>query len=74
MAKRQGLRKYMYTASLTVVIHHRLQEKNYVEQLEAKMKEIGVGEVASVSGRYYAMDRDNRFISVEKTPTSASGE
>ena len=30
------------------------------------MKEIGVGEVASVSGRYYAMDRDNRWDRVEK--------
>ena len=40
--------------------------KEYVEQLEAKMKEIGVGEVASVSGRYYAMDRDNRWDRVEK--------
>ena len=35
-------------------------------ELEAKMKEIGVGEVASVSGRYYAMDRDNRWDRVEK--------
>ena len=40
--------------------------KEYVEQLEAKMKEIGVGEVASVSGRYYAMDRDNRWDRVER--------
>ena len=30
------------------------------------MKEIGVGEVATVSGRYYAMDRDNRWDRVEK--------
>ncbi len=30
------------------------------------MKEIGVGEVACVSGRYYAMDRDNRWDRVEK--------
>lgn len=51
--------------------------KEYVEQLEAKMKEIGVGEVASVMGRYYAMDRDNRWDRVElayKTLTSAQGE
>ena len=40
--------------------------KEYVEQLEAKMKELGVGAVASVSGRYYAMDRDNRWDRVEK--------
>ena len=35
--------------------------KGYIEELEAKMKEIGVGEVATVAGRYYAMDRDNRW-------------
>jgi len=35
--------------------------KGYVEELEAKMKEIGVGEVATVQGRYYAMDRDNNY-------------
>ncbi len=40
--------------------------KDYVEQLEAKMAEIGVGEVAMVSGRYYAMDRDNNYDRVEK--------
>src|SRR3954469_15439497 len=31
----------------------------YVRQVEAKMRELGVGQIASVSGRYYAMDRDN---------------
>ncbi len=40
--------------------------KDYVEQLEAKMAEIGVGEVAMVSGRYYAMDRDNNYDRVQK--------
>ena len=30
------------------------------------MKEIGVGEVATVMGRYYVMDRDNRWDRVEK--------
>jgi 2,3-bisphosphoglycerate-independent phosphoglycerate mutase len=38
----------------------------YVKQIEAKMKEIGVGKVATVSGRYWAMDRDNRWARVEK--------
>jgi len=38
----------------------------YIRQVEAKMKEIGVGRIASVSGRYYAMDRDNRWQRVEK--------
>ena len=39
---------------------------NFCKQIEAKMKEIGVGRIASVVGRYYAMDRDNRWDRVEK--------
>ncbi len=37
----------------------------YVAQVEAKMAEIGVGRIATVSGRFYAMDRDNRWTRVE---------
>ena len=33
----------------------------YIAQLEQKMREYGVGKVASVNGRYYAMDRDKRW-------------
>ena len=33
----------------------------YIAQLEQKMREYGVGKIASVSGRYYAMDRDKRW-------------
>ncbi len=48
-----------------------------MEQLEAKMKEIGVGEVASVMGRYYAMDRDKRWDRVEhglQSPDQGRGQ
>src|SRR6202041_2111075 len=38
----------------------------FIQQLEQKMRELGVGQIASVSGRYYAMDRDNRWERVEK--------
>lgn len=38
----------------------------FIRELEAKMAEIGVGEIATVEGRYYAMDRDNRWERVEK--------
>ena len=37
----------------------------FVDELEKKMAEIGVGKIASLSGRYYAMDRDNRWNRVE---------
>ena len=39
--------------------------KDFVMQLEAYMKEIGLGEIATISGRYYAMDRDNRWERVQ---------
>jgi 2,3-bisphosphoglycerate-independent phosphoglycerate mutase len=38
----------------------------HMENLLAQMKEIGAGEVATVMGRYYAMDRDNRWERVER--------
>ena len=34
---------------------------NYLEKLENKINEVGIGKIASVSGRYYSMDRDNRW-------------
>ena len=39
---------------------------DYIRQLDQKMREYGVGQIASVSGRYYAMDRDNRWERIEK--------
>ena len=41
--------------------------KGYIEAAEAKMKEIGVGQFATISGRYYSMDRDKRWERVEKS-------
>ncbi len=38
----------------------------YVERLEKKLREIGMGKIASVSGRYYAMDRDKRWDRIER--------
>lgn len=38
----------------------------YVEQLQEKFAEVGIGELATLSGRYYAMDRDRRWDRVEK--------
>ncbi len=37
----------------------------YLEQIEAKLKSLGMGKIATLSGRYYAMDRDNRWDRVE---------
>ena len=39
---------------------------NYVKELEAEIKKIGVGKISTITGRYYAMDRDNRWDRVEQ--------
>lgn len=39
--------------------------KNDIKELKDKMKELGVGKIASIVGRYYAMDRDNRWDRIE---------
>lgn len=41
--------------------------KSYMEDLIAKIQEIGVGKIATVQGRYYAMDRDKRWERTEKS-------
>lgn len=38
---------------------------NYLDQIEAKIKEIGVGRIATIMGRFYAMDRDNHWERTE---------
>ncbi len=39
--------------------------KEFVQQLQKKMRELGVGQIATLVGRYYAMDRDNRWERIE---------
>ena len=66
LAKRNGLKK--------VFVHCFMDGRDtppdsgirYVKALEEKMKELGVGEIASISGRYYAMDRDKNYDRIEK--------
>ncbi|MBM7661513.1 2,3-bisphosphoglycerate-independent phosphoglycerate mutase [Bacillus mesophilus] len=41
--------------------------KKYIEALDGKMQELGVGQIATLSGRYYSMDRDQRWERVEKS-------
>lgn len=66
LAKREGLSKVYVHCFLDGRDTPPESGKGYVEQLEAKMRELGVGECVSVMGRYYAMDRDNRWDRVEK--------
>ncbi len=65
MAKKNGLEKVYVHAFLDGRDTPPASGKDYVAELEAKMKEIGVGKVASLSGRYYAMDRDNNWDRVK---------
>lgn len=66
LAKKQGIEKVYVHCFLDGRDTPPASGKEYVEKLEAKMAGIGVGQVASVAGRYYAMDRDNRWDRVEK--------
>lgn len=65
LAKRQGISKVYVHCFLDGRDTPPESGKGYVQELSDKMKEIGTGEIASVMGRYYAMDRDNRWDRVE---------
>ena len=39
----------------------------YIESLQKKIKSVGIGKIASIAGRYYGMDRDNRWDRVEES-------
>ena len=65
LAKREGLEKVFVHCFLDGRDTPTTGGKGYIQELNDKMKEIGVGQVASVMGRYYAMDRDNRWDRVE---------
>ncbi|MDD3305774.1 MAG: 2,3-bisphosphoglycerate-independent phosphoglycerate mutase [Acetobacterium sp.] len=66
LAQKQGLKRvYVHclmdgrdTAPNSGLVH--------IKALEAKMAQLGVGEIATIMGRYYAMDRDNRWDRVER--------
>ncbi len=66
MAKRQGVQKVYVHALLDGRDVPPSSGKEYVRACVAKMEEIGIGKIATVMGRYYAMDRDNRWERVEK--------
>ena len=65
LAKRHGLTHVFVHAFLDGRDTPPQSGKGYLAELEAKMTEIGVGKIATVAGRYYAMDRDNRWERVK---------
>jgi bisphosphoglycerate-independent phosphoglycerate mutase (AlkP superfamily) len=46
----------------------------YIQQVEAQLKQIGVGRIATVCGRFWAMDRDNRWERVQKAYDMLTGK
>ena len=66
LAKRHGLKKVYIHALLDGRDVPPSSGKDFVAACCEKLGEIGVGEIATVMGRYYAMDRDNRWDRVEK--------
>ena len=77
LAKRRGVSKLYVHALLDGRDTPPESGKGYVQQLVDKLAETGIGAVATVMGRYYAMDRDNRWERVVKAydaMVSAEGE
>ena len=67
LAKKKGLENVYVHAFLDGRDVPPSSAAEFMDELLDRMKEIGVGKVATVSGRYYAMDRDNNWDRVEKT-------
>lgn len=66
LAKKAGLKKVYVHAFLDGRDVPPSSAKDFVVECEEEMAKIGVGKIATVMGRYYAMDRDNRWDRVEK--------
>ena len=66
MAKEQGIEKVYVHCFLDGRDVPPSSGKHYVEQLQAKMQQLGVGEIATVMGRFYAMDRDKRWERLQR--------
>ena len=66
LAKRAGLKKVYLHAFLDGRDTPPDSGKSFLLAVEKKMQELGVGEIATISGRYYAMDRDKNYDRVEK--------
>ena len=66
MAKEQGLTKVYVHCFLDGRDVPPSSGKSFVEQLQAEIDKIGVGKIATVMGRFYAMDRDKRWDRVQR--------
>lgn len=67
LAKEQGAREVLVHAILDGRDTSPESGVHYLEELQNKMRELGIGRIATLSGRYYSMDRDKRWERTEKT-------
>ncbi|WP_276356050.1 2,3-bisphosphoglycerate-independent phosphoglycerate mutase [Cohnella caldifontis] len=67
LAKREGLQEVFVHAFLDGRDVAPDSAVGYLQELQAKIAELGVGKIATVQGRYYAMDRDKRWERTEKS-------
>ena len=67
LAAKEGVKKVYIHAFLDGRDVGQKTAKKYIEQTLEKIKEYGVGEIATISGRYYSMDRDKRWERVKKS-------
>jgi len=66
MAKQEGVKEVFVHAFMDGRDTPPESGAEYLRQMEQQMRTIGVGRIASVSGRYYAMDRDKRWERIER--------
>ncbi len=66
MARRQGVPQVFVHCLMDGRDVPPTSGKGFIEELQAEMARVGIGRIATVMGRYYAMDRDNRWERVEK--------
>ena len=69
LAKRHGLEQLYIHVFLDGRDVSPTSGKGYVQQLQEKLAEVGVGQIADVMGRYYAMDRDSRWNRLQQKGT-----
>ena len=75
LAKRHGLEQLYIHVFLDGRDVSPTSGKGYVQQLQEKLAEVGVGQIADVMGRYYAMDRDSRWNRLQRAYDAvANGE
>jgi 2,3-bisphosphoglycerate-independent phosphoglycerate mutase len=73
VAKEQGVEKVYLHAFTDGRDTGPFTGKDFIKQAEAAMAELGIGQVATVSGRYWAMDRDNRWDRVQRAYDCLTG-